>query len=234
MGPCAKRKYLLGSRLVLLLLTLLASPSLTKAMEYGMSSQTPIVDSLVHDISYDYKLESDGNNIRCKGKLRFSISAPDKISRLRLYCSPFLLNDEVKFLSIQEYPISTTIIERDNVNWNNQFRLCVIFEDKTYIYSPIYTISDYIDEEDLVLLNQQSSVEDVDVKDVKIHAENGILNVETAENIVLSIYDLFGNCLFSGDIIGTHSIPLKNLSTPFIIVRYSDYVSTTTKKILVR
>ncbi len=112
--------------------------------------------------------------------------------------------------------------------------LCVYLENDNYVYSRTYTISDYIDEEDLALLNQQSSVEDVDVKDVKIHAENGILNVEATENIVLSVYDLFGNCLFCGDINGTHSISLKNLSTPFIILRYSNSVSTKTQKILVR
>lgn len=202
------------------------------------SRSVTIVDSLVHDVSYDYQLFERAGKLNCSGVIKFSVSVPETATRIVIYRSmrhkPFQTNGNVLWLNKQEYPITTKEIEYSNAYWNTHFMLCVYLENDNYVYSRTYTISDYIDEEDLALLNQQSSVEDVDVKDVKIHAENGILNVEATENIVLSVYDLFGNCLFCGDINGTHSISLKNLSTPFIILRYSNSVSTKTQKILVR
>lgn len=238
MEPRTKQKYLLSSKLLLLVLIILAFPWLVKASESGMSSPTPVVDSLVHNISYDYQLFENSGKLNCSGTLKFSISIPANAHHIVLARSdrrnPYTINGVVNLNHKESIPLSVTEVSKNVIYWNTHFRLFVFLNNSSWISSPLYTISDYVNKNDLELLNQQSSVKNVDIKNMRLYAENKTLYVETHENIVLSVYDLFGNCLFSGDINGTHSVSLKNLSTPFIIVRYSNSVSTTTQKIFVR
>lgn len=212
-----------------------ASESLKFSPSKGLPSET-----LVHDISYDYQLFEQYEKLNCAGILRFSLSVPENVSHIVLGRShrlnPYGHSTSGKvFIAIKEdIPLSATEVEKSDIYWNTHFQVTAFLNDGSYILSPLYTISDFIDAKDLELLNGQAGVEDIDVDDVKLYSENYTLHVETDKNLVLSVFDISGRCLYNGNISSCCSIPLNNTASPFLIVRYSDSISTTTKKIIIR
>lgn len=102
--------------------------------------------------------------------------------------------------------------------WGTYFRICAIFSNGDRVYSPTYSINDYIDPQDLDLL--VSSVDDAEINEVDLHVENKNLYVNAHESLSLSVSDLSGNLLFTGEIQQIAVIPLDNTSSPVVIVTY--------------
>ena len=84
------------------------------------------------------------------------------------------------------------------------------------------------------LLRAQSSVENMDTDNINLRIENKNLYIETHENISLSIFDLSGKIIYTGNIYQSSTIHLNNLSTPFVIVTYKNSSTAGTKKLLVQ
>lgn len=212
--------------------------SVSETMEF-MPTEGNVSETLVHDITYDYHLFEDSGKINCNGTLKFSLSFPENTSYVVLgrsdQSNTFLSNGDV-FLSLnEEIPSSTTEVTKNEINWNTHFRLFVYPEYYDIILSPLYAVSDFIDAKDLELLNGQASADVIGVNNVKLYSFNRTLYVETDDNIDLAVYDLLGKFIFTGHLLsGNSSIPLNNISSPFIIARYSNSSGTATKKIIVR
>ena len=83
-------------------------------------------------------------------------------------------------------------------------------------------------------MGAQSSVENMDTDNINLRIENKNLYVETHENISLSIFDLSGRTIYTGNIYQSSTIYLNNLSTPFVIVTYKNSSTAGTKKLLVQ
>lgn len=99
------------------------------------------------------------------------------------------------------------------------------------MYSPIYSINDYIDPQDLDLI--LSSVENAEINEVDVQIENKNLYVNAHESLSLSVFDLSGKLLFTGEIQQTAVIPLDNTSSPVVIVTYRTSYATKTIKMLI-
>lgn len=97
-----------------------------------------------------------------------------------------------------------------------------------------HTVSDYVDEQDLELLRQQASVEDMEGEAVNFYVENRTLYVEPAGHISLSVFDICGRQIFNGDIEQPRSVPLGTICSPMIIVNCTDTRQSVTKKLLVK
>lgn len=72
------------------------------------------------------------------------------------------------------------------------------------------------------------------IDDVSLYIKNKKLYVNTTDTLSLSIYDLYGNQIFSGDIYQAKAISLNNINSPFIIATYKTLNITKTRKILVQ
>lgn len=121
-----------------------------------------------------------------------------------------------------------------NIYWGTYFRICAILIDGTRLYSSIYSINEYINHEDLDFLLKSSSIEEMYIDDVSLYIKNKKLYVNTPDTLSLSIYDLYGNQIFSEDIYQAKEISINNINSPFIIATYKTSNITKTRKILVQ
>lgn len=91
-----------------------------------------------------------------------------------------------------------------------------------------------MNKDDLEVLINSASVEDIHSDDVSLYIDNKRLYMTADEVVYLSIYDLYGNQIFSGNMNHTTEIPLDDVPSPFIIVKYSTSNITKTQKLLVK
>lgn len=102
------------------------------------------------------------------------------------------------------------------------------------MYSPIYSTNDYMSKVDLDALISSASVENVDIDDIKLYIEDKQLYVYTSEILSLSAFDMSGRHIFNGNIHQSIVIPLNNIISPFIIIKYSTSDTIKVKKMLVK
>ena len=160
---------------------------------------------IIQNIAYNYQLFSDnGARIDCCGTLDLSISFPQNTSILIFERTRSHLIDpdtsNLKFLIKSEYPV-TTNLSIPEIYWGTYFRLCAILYDGTRICSPIY-------------------FEEIGLDKISLHIRNKRLHVNTPMPLNLSIFDLYGEVIFNGDIQQSSEIPLDHINTPIIIARY--------------
>lgn len=91
-----------------------------------------------------------------------------------------------------------------------------------------------MNKDDLDALINSASIEDVDIDDIKLYIEDKQLYVYTPETLSLSVFDMSGRQIFNGNIHQSMVIPLNNITSPFIIVKYSTSDTIKVKKMLVK
>ena len=225
------------SHKISILLYVLFCSLFAKASNSEPKATMTIDDSFVKDITYDYQLISRGEGyIDCCGTLNISVAMPTDVEvffveRTRPHLSE---NDKIYFGSKSVWPNMTTDINLDKIYWGSFFRIRVRFNDEREIFSPTYSINDFISEQDMELLAEHSSTDKINADKINLHIENKNLYVETHENVSLSIFDLLGKTIFTGNIYQSSIINLNHTSTPFIIVTYKNSSTTETKKLFVK
>lgn len=225
------------SHKISILLYVLFCSLFAKASNTEPKATMTIDDSFIKDITYDYQLISRGEGyIDCCGTLNISVAMPTDVEvffveRTRPHLSE---NDKIYFGSKSVWPNMTTDINLDKIYWGSFFRIRVRFNDEREIFSPTYSINDFISEQDMDLLRAQSSVENMDSDNINLRIENKNLYIETHENISLSIFDLSGKNIYTGNIYHSSTIYLNHASSPFIIVTYKNSSTTVTKKLFVK
>ena len=116
-------------------------------------------NQLVQDISYSYELVSDNGKLNCIGTLNFSLNLPSGTSHLILersiQRSKIDIPGKIIFSLKSVWPNTTTNITKQDIYWGTYFRIRVVFEDNTDVYSPIYSVYDYIETSDLEFLQSQ-------------------------------------------------------------------------------
>lgn len=207
-------------------------------IEFAPIFETKNEDPLIKEVKYNYQLFSkSGDKLDSKGDLMLSLSLPVNTSKLIFEKSkPHLLNLESERLPFQaksEFPQSSNL-SIPNILWGTYFRIRAILADGTDVYSSIYSTNDYMNKDDLEALINSASVEDIHSDDVSLHINNKRLYITADKVVYLSIYDLYGNQIFSGNINNAAEIPLDDVSSPFIIVKYSNSNITKTQKLLVK
>lgn len=234
------QKYYANNRHVFLLLMILACSINAQAGSISsLESETPD-EPLIYDVTYSYDLFYDNKSkLECIGSLSFSISLPTNTDTFILERTSHYTRGTFRehfFATKALHPATTTELTLPTIYWGTYFRLSAIFTDGTRTFSPTYSVNDYIDPTDLeALLNQGSSfVENTDEEKVCLYVNDKKLHVSTPEFLSLSVFDLYGKCIFNGDIHQETTIPLDNITSPFIIVRYKTSKTTITKKILIQ
>lgn len=195
-----------------------------------------INEDLVKDVAYTYDLfEKESGRLDCKGTLHISLSLPYEVSHMVLNCSSHYNPPNRLLWGKVLYPGDAADIETSNdIYWDTYFAVSCFHTDGSIENSPIYSVSDYVDEQDLELLRQQASVEDMEGEAVNFYVENRTLYVEPAGHISLSVFDICGRQIFNGDIEQPRSVPLGTICSPMIIVNCTDTRRSVTKKLLVK
>lgn len=207
------------------------------ARGYDVGIDEEINEELVKDVAYDYELfERASDMLDCKGTLHVSLSLPDDIDRVILYRTipRDRHKDNPMFLLLADYPGDTTEIMTQEVYWGTYFCVRVLYTDGRDEHSPTYAVNDYVDEQDLELLRQQASVEDMEAESVRMYVEGRTLYVDPAGRLALSVFDPCGRRIFSGNIEQPQSVPLGTICSPMIIVNCTDTHRSVTKKLLVK
>lgn len=210
----------------------------SKTLEYEPTFDRENAESLVKEVKYNYQLFSGSvEKLDCKGDLYLSMSLPENTSRLIFERSkPRLINpalDQLRILSKGEIPVGENHTIH-NIPWGTYFRIRAILADGTDVCSPIYSTNDYMSKVDLDALISSASVENVDIDDIKLYIEDKQLYVYTSEILSLSAFDMSGRQIFNGNIHQSMVIPLNNIISPFIIVKYSTSDTIKVKKMLVK
>lgn len=234
------QKYYSNNRFVFLLFVILACSINAQARNISTLESEAQDEPLIYDVTYSYDLISNSQSkIECVGSLSFFVSLPPNTDTFILErTNPYNRGTfrEKFFLSKALYPVTTTELTLPKIYWGTYFRICAIFTDGTRTFSPTYSVNDYIDPTDLeTLLNQGSaSVENTEEEKVCLYVNNHKLQVSTPELLSLFVFDLYGKCIFNGDIHQATTIPLDNITSPFVIVRYKTSETTITKKLQIQ
>lgn len=224
-----------SGRTLLLIAALVVFSMNVRGYDVGIDEE--INEELVKDVAYDYELfERASDMLDCKGTLHVSLSLQDDIDRVKLYLTipRDRYKDNPMFLAVADYPGDTVEIATQEVYWGTYFCVRVLYTDGRDEHSPTYAVNDYVDEQDLEMLRQQASVEDMEGEAVNFYVENRTLYVEPAGHISLSVFDICGRQIFNGDIEQPRSVPLGTICSPMIIVNCTDTRRSVTKKLLVK
>ncbi len=193
---------------------------------------------IIKNIDYEYQIvQNDEDIFDCFGTLNLSLTIPPMARTILLERTlPHKSDDnDIRFLIKTEYPLQDDItdISVPNIYWGTYFRICIILTDESRVYSPILFTNNYIEHNDLQLLEQQSSLGHIENDPIHIVIENGSLRIESSEVLTVSIFDISGKCIFTGRNDYTDSFSLNNIKASVIIVKcYNDRLSLT-KKLLV-
>lgn len=196
----------------------------------------------VYDISYEYELIS---KYQCPGTLNLKVLPPQGAIRIifqrtRNYLTDTELYNKINRVTAkQAYYVdednSEIVITQDNVGWGCFFQVAAVYdENNTWVFGDIYCTTDFLSQEDRETLFGDASIEEAESNPVKIISREGILIVDTTENIQLSAYTPDGICLFSGEINGYSEIPVNASGSRLLIVRYSIGNDFMTKKIIAK
>lgn len=205
----------------------------------NIGTPIPINEDLITDIDYKYQLfHNNQNDIDCSGVLNLSINLPQDTKSIILERSePHVSSgNDIRFLIKSEYPSynTATSISISNIYWGTYFRICVILTDGNREYSPTYFINKYLDPDDLKLLEGLSAIENIGSDSFGFVVKDKSLYIETSDTISLSIFDLSGKHLFTGDIYRPTVIPLTNFKQPVILIKCIKSNSTITKKLFLQ
>lgn len=210
----------------------------SESLEYAPTYDVMNAGSIIEEVTYNYHLYTGSNEkTDCKGDLDLCLSLPKNTNKLFfLRSKPHLINpdlDRLKIFAKNEISVGNTVAISD-IPWGTYFRIRAILADGTDVYSPIYSTNDYMNKDDLETLINSASIEDIHSDDISLHINNKRLYITADKVGCLFIYDLYGNQIFSGNINNAAEIPLDDVSSPFIIVKYSNSNITKTQKLLVK
>lgn len=201
--------------------------------------QSEVSQNLIISIGYDYELicdESGGYN--CDGELKLEVTIPKNCNRIIFeYTKPFITNVDrilifttrLQYLDIEPENIKEIIVP--NIKWGTYFRVRAILDDETIIYSPNYYTNTFINEDDLKLILDNSSIDNAILHLIDISVERDYLDVYTESLVDLLVVDINGNILFAGQISTNSKIPINKSTSPVIIVKYRVNNISITKKL---
>ncbi len=140
------------------------------------------------------------------------------------------------FLAKRVLSIDTNPIPVQDVIWNIKFRLAITYKDGSHEFSNVYSINDYIDEEDLKLLQESSAVVNIEDTHSEITVDNGrIIHCSTSGKGRISIFKLNGECIYTEEIQALKSIDLEQLkksNNSILIISLQTNDKNITKKFL--
>lgn len=190
----------------------------------------------INNISYDYQI-FDNHGIDCVGTLSLDIELPQNVSNLifeRSKCHLLEIDSEnFHPLAKSELAISNKL-NIPSIYWGTYFRLCVVLTNGTHIYSPIFSINDYINPLDLDYIISQASIEDTYLDSICMYLNNHHFLLNSPEKASLLIYDSKGHLMFGGEVQGYCDIPIINSISPVVIIMYKSSNKSIIRKLLLQ
>lgn len=229
------RKYILNKIILVLFINFMASYD---GRAIDLDADIYEGDSFVTDINYTYQLyTNEKGKTDCSGELNISVKIPQDAEALLYERTIRHSHNPHAFLTKNLYKLdndSMFYVSSPNVYWNIYFRLAIYYKDGHREFSPTYSVRDYIRQEDLQLLEEQTAIDNAQSDSVGLEIQNGALYINTSYDISLSVVDILGRELFYGQISEPTTIPLTGAASSIVIVRYTDSNTTTTKKLRIR
>lgn len=233
-------KHYSDQRICIFLLMIVAFSVHVKAQDIDVPQSKIQEMALIKNVTYSYELLSDSQmKPDCVGTLHLTLSLPSDVSVSTIIferTKPKITDPDLSdlhFLVKSEYPATAATITKTDIYWGTYFRIRVILSDGNDVYSPVYSVNDYIDRKDLESILNQSSVKDIDTDNMSLYIEGKNLHITTSEPLTLDIFDLQGNHIYAGNVQTSTVISLDQVNTPFIIARYKTTNAVRAKKILV-
>ncbi|MCM1489370.1 MAG: hypothetical protein NC095_00880 [Muribaculum sp.] len=188
---------------------------------------------VVEDIKYDYDVDEDSGFIDCIGTLSMTVNVPSEYAYVRFDRSGQHLNDSSEFgasaASMYEDAGTSFKIIKENISWGTYFKASVVFPDGDRLFTPIYCVDDYIEDEDLAIFRSQNDIDEVFVMPVIIKAINKTIIIESNEKTFFNVTGIDGKTIYSGYVFGIIEIPV---SSPISIVNYQLNNKIITKKLI--
>lgn len=229
------RKYILNKIILVLFITFMVTYD-SHAIDFD--SDIYNVDSFIEDINYTYQLYTNKKEkTDCSGELSISVKIPQDAEALLYERTLRHARDPHLFMTKNLYSLdneSMFYLTSSNIYWNTYFRIAIYYKDGHREFSPTYSVRDYIRQEDLQLLEEQTGIDNAQYDSVGLEVQNGSLYINTSYNITLSVVDILGRELFYGQISEPTTIPVTGAASSIVIVRYTDSNTTTTKKLRIR
>ena len=233
------------------IIAIFASLICLEVMGFAQSDEPMPIDpeKILKSVQFDYTITYEDNwAVECKGLLTLTINIPIGTDRVITEYSrhheryrgrkPMLL---FKHMHSPDYNDTTLIWSIDNYTWADYFRFIVYpTKEGRGFKSPTYLIDDFIDADDLKALEayqewkNSSSVSEMQDDPVRLVLDAGVLDVLTSTAGHLSVVDLYGRCLYAGDISGPSSIPLDLPANTIIVARFTADGKTCTRKLISR
>ena len=237
MAASRHQKSSLNKAFIFIALTLL--PTFLYA-ETVLHSEDSTPEFSITDIDYSYELFCNNHGkYDCRGTLKCLISIPENAEHLifeRTNPHP-RFPDRIFFdMKYSQSIVDETLvsIEKPDIRWNTYFRACILFKDGSRVYSPIYPVKDFIQPNDLDILTGQSHIDAYESDSLSIFVKSGHLYIGTNETTDVSIFDIYGKCLFSDCTNHSIDIPLDKTVSPFIIIKCETPTKSITKKLIIQ
>lgn len=194
----------------------------------------PSVDSaFIKEISYEYQMIYNEKGADCTGTLNISMSPPEGTEGVILARSVGHDRHGRLIFALKDlYTDDLSLISAHGISWGTYFMLEILLMDGNRIYSDIYYTDDFISEEDLQLIRQQSALDDISTDKAPMIIKNRHLSVENPDITYIELSDIYGRIVYSGP--ADREIPIEHISTPFIIARYMLSDNFFTSKILIQ
>ena len=211
------------------------------ALNMSASTTSPYEHIEIDDITYRYQVVEKENAILetfldIEGPLELSICLPSDVVVVIVEWKHHYEDDPFPDFYNRRKPFETeegvfkinAILE--NIDWNSGFRAYAIFKDGHYEHTQSYEINEYIKEEDLELVRNQSNIDETDYDDVSVTMRNNCVVVEPQSETVVDVIRPNGISIFSGSVSERTEIPVDS---KLVIVRCKTKDKTITKKFMV-
>lgn len=193
----------------------------------------------IEEISYNYELIQDKKGkFDCTGSLDLRVKVDKAVdylifcrTRHHLFELPQRWVTSNTFIDVDSEDNPTILISKET-SWGIYFEIRACLSTGGWEYSPKYCINDYIQPEDWAKIQESAGIDDVvDETPIAVSFSNGLLSVDTNENLFLSVYDLTCRIVFSGNLSQPMNIPI---SANLIIVKYTTKDQTVTQKFIAK
>lgn len=196
-------------------------------------------EDLIKELSYQYQItEQENGKLNCIGTLNLTLTSTNNIDYIFFERTTGRGGYEPMFSVRRLLSLDTHPIPVQNLMWNIKFRLVITYKDGSHKLSNVYSINDYIDEEDLKRLYESSDVLSIEDTNPEITIDNKkIIHCHTSGTGIINIFEITGNCIYTEKFNGSKLIDFDNLKTsnnPILIIRLQADEKNIFKKICVQ
>ena len=210
---------------------------------YATENNEEIECPHITDIQYTYQMDDTDGRWHCIGTLTFKVTVPAGYKEIIVERTKFfnygIPENKLFFAvrSIYKTPDAPCVVEvtKKNISWGCYFKVRGYdYDNQSHKDGKVFCTNDYMNPEDIQKILEQAPVEDVETSETSIRLEGKNLIADVSQPINLIVADLNGRSIFSGELKESAVIPLANVTSPFVVVRYICNERAYTKKFIIK